>query len=307
MERSNERRIEVPRCVVRLDRLVVTVRKAADVPTIAGYKVVKDTRVRRQGAVATYERSRQLRSVTTGSRIFIQYKPLKGYLPHQRVTMIADDELGITPKEIEDVIGGHFHAHKISLAEIALDFTELSGVDEEFVLRFGKFGKTRRRKNRGGKGTQRWGSRGSLKLVRAYWKKPIRSYRVELELHSALLRRCAVTNVGRLYSIASTLATSHFRFVRIDWDKLAPALRRRLDPDSMGILAEARRRADISLGYATRFLGRRIPNVHRCLKPLPINRDVRAALWKWAEEFYLLEPFFPVANGAPKSKLRRMK
>ena len=63
-----------------------------------------------------------------------------------------------------------------------MDFPEDSGVDEEFVLRFGKFGNARRRKDRGGPGTLRYGSRTSPKMVRCYLKKSLDSYRVELEL-----------------------------------------------------------------------------------------------------------------------------
>jgi hypothetical protein len=308
MATGNKERINVPLCVARLDRLIVAVRKAKaeEVPAIKGYKVVRDTRVQRQSAVSTYQRVRQLRSATTASQIFIQYKPVQGYLPGQRITMVADDKLGITPKEIEDVIGAHFRNHQVSLAEIALDFTEDSGIDEEFVLKFGKFGKTRRRRDRGGEGTLRYGSRTSPKMIRCYRKIPLGSYRVEVELHSALLRKYSITNVGQLYMVASRLASRHVRFVRIDWKRLETPLRRRLGPDCREVLAEARRRADISSGSATRFLGRRIPNVHRYLKPLLINRDVRAALKTWAEEFFLLEQLFPVPNAEPKSKRRRV-
>jgi len=307
MTSTNGNRNDTARCVARLDRLIVTVRMADKVPTIPGYKVIKDTRVQRQGAVSTYERVRQLESSTTGSQIFIQYKPLQGFLPDQRIMIVGDDRLGITPDEIERVICPHFRSHKVSLAEIALDFTEESGVDEEFVLRYGRFGKARRRKDRGGPDTVRYGSRGSLKLVRCYWKAPLRSYRTELELHSQLLRKYSLTHVGQLYEVASKLAPGHLCFVRIDWDKLEPALRRRYDADCAEILAEARRRSEVSLRSATRYLGGRVPNVYRYLKSLRINIDVRAALKEWAGDFYQLEQFFPVANAGRKSKPRRVK
>jgi hypothetical protein len=300
MGKGNDDRNDVPGCVARLDRLILTVRNAGEVPAIKGYRVVKDTRVRRQGAISTYERVRELRSADADAdaQMFIQYQPLQGFLPDQRVTMVGDDELGITPEEIDDIIRVNFRAHKISLAELALDFTEASGVDENFVRRFGKFGNTRRRKDRGGPDTLRYGSRTSPKLVRCYRKKSLDSYRVELEIHSALLRKYAITNAGQLYAIAYKLASRHVRFVRVDWDKLAPALQRRFGAGSAEILTESRRRADVSLGSATRYLGKRLPNVHRYFKPLRINRDVRTALKRWAEEFYPLESFFPVANDA---------
>jgi hypothetical protein len=307
MGETNKDRDNGVRCQARLDRLIVTVRKSEFVPTIKGYKVVRDTRLRRQGKIRTYQRGREWRSVRTGLRMFLQYDPLQDFLPDQRLTMVGDDLLGITAKDIEDVICVHFRSHKISLVEIPLDFLEDSGIDEDFILRYGKFGKTRLRKDRGGPGTLRYGSRSSPKLVRCYGKTTLRTYRVELELHSALLRKYAITNVGGLYELASKIATSHIRFVRIDWENVAPDLKRRFGTDSEEILAEARRRADVSLGEATRYLGTRIPNVYRYLKPLRVNRDVRAALKAWAEKFYTLEELFPVATSKLKTKPKGMK
>jgi hypothetical protein len=294
-------------CQARLDRLIVTVRNSEVVPTIKGYKVVRDTRIRRQGKIRTYQRGREWRSFRTGLRMFLQYDPLQGFLPDQRLTMVGDDELGITPKDIEDVIGVHFRSHRISLVEIPLDFPEDSGIDENFILRYGKFGKARRRKDRGGPGTLRYGSRSSPKLVRCYRKTPLGSYRLELELHSALLRKYSITNVGQLYAVASKLVSGHIRFVRIDWDKLEPVLRRRFGLDCPEILAEARRRANVSLRNATRYLGRRIPNVHRYLMPLLANQWARAALKTWADKFYQLEELFPVATSKLKNKPKGKK
>jgi hypothetical protein len=306
MEEATENRRDNAR-EVRLDRLVVTVRKSGAVPTIRGYRVVRDTRVRRQGRLSTYERVRELRSTSTGSRLFLQYNPLRGWLPDFRVTLVGDDELGITLGEIQKVIAVHFRNHRISVAEIALDFPAASDINEDFVLRFGKFGKTRRRKDRGGPGTLRYGSRSSPKFVRCYRKQALGSYRVELELHAGFLRKYSIANVGQLYRIAFKLATSHIRFVKIDWAKVEVPLRRRFGLDCAEILAEARRRSKVSLSNATRYLGRRVPNMHRYLRTLLINRDVRASLKRWAEEFYELEQFFAVANDAPQSKRRRAK
>jgi hypothetical protein len=107
MGSTNRDRNNVPQCVVRLDRLILTVRTSEKMPTITGYRVVKDSRVRQQGAVPTYERTRQLENSATGSKIYIQYRPLQGFLPDKRITMVGDDELGITVEEIVDLIRTH--------------------------------------------------------------------------------------------------------------------------------------------------------------------------------------------------------
>jgi hypothetical protein len=163
-------------------------------------------------------------------------------------------------------------------------------VDEAFVSRYGRFGKSRRREDLGGAGQLRLGSRGSLKLVRCYQKEALDCFRVELELHSALLRKFGVEDCRKLYVVASKLIPSHLCFLGFRWKKLARSLTRRFGSKGADILREARRRRDdVSLRDALRFLTEQgLPNAHRFLFRLEINKEVEVALRLWAKKFYAL-------------------
>src|SRR5260370_378937 len=80
-----------------------------------------------------------------------------------------------------------------------------------------RFGKSRRRTNRGGPGTLRFGSRGSSKLIRCYWKEEIGRYRVELELHATLLKKFSIQKITELPLIVTKLWPAHFCFKVMRW------------------------------------------------------------------------------------------
>jgi hypothetical protein len=209
------------------------------------------------------------------------------WLDALRITVVGDDQTGIMPEEIQAVVAKCAN-HRVTLVELALDFDNASGVDGLFVSRYGRFGKSRRRENRGGLGQQRFGSRGSLKLVRCYQKRALACFRVELELHAALLRKFGVTDCRDIYVVASKLIPSHLEFVGFRWKKLERSLTRRLGAKGGDILKEARRQRDeVSVRDALRFLSKSgVPNPHRFLKSLEINSEVKVALRRWAELFY---------------------
>jgi hypothetical protein len=274
-------------CWIRLDRLVLSAvgRVTSEMPTIAGFRVVADTRVRAQGPVVTYARVRRYRSLSTNSQITIQYGSQAPWLMPWRITLIGDDRRGLGHSEIERVVA-HCLNHKVSLVEVALDFAPNTGVDWEFVLKHCQFGKSRRRFDRGGPEQLRYGGRGSSKLVRCYWKRQVGCFRVELELHSALLRRYSVCKVHQLGNVVANLCPAHVRFVSIRWSKLEPHLARKFGGDAQRVCEEARRCAGSSLRSAARFLSREgVANVHRFLQPLRANRDIQTALRRWAEPF----------------------
>jgi hypothetical protein len=230
-------------CVVRLDRLVVSdgVRGTKNAPVVEGFRVVGDTRVKPQSDKATYSRLRRLRSPESSSQAFVQYQPKMPWLDAWRITAVGDDETGITPEEIQ-ALTAKCASHRLGLVELAVDFDSASGVDEAFVSRYGRFGKSRRREDLGGVGQLRLGSRGSLKLVRCYQKEALDCFRVELELHSALLRKFGVKDCRKLYVVASKLIPSHLCFLGFRWKKLARSLTRRFGSKGADILREARRR-----------------------------------------------------------------
>jgi hypothetical protein len=274
-------------CRVRLDRLIVNAvgERSSTLPEIDGFHLATDFRPRPQGRIATYARVRSLRSATSSSRIFIQHKPQQPWLKPWRIKLEGDDERGLTPREVGSVIA-HCINHKVSLAEVAVDFDSTVGVDMKFVMRHGKFGKSQRRTGEGWTEYLRYGSRGSAKMVRCYPKKQLDCYRTELEIHSGLLRKQRISRVRDLSTLVARLFPAHIQFVAIRWKKLTPYLIRKFGSDGERICDETRRRAEVSLGRATRYLSAKgVPNPHRFLGPLRINRVVRAALRRWAERF----------------------
>jgi hypothetical protein len=254
-------------------------------PAIEDFRVDKDFRPRAQGRITTYGRVRRYVSRNSSAQVVVQYQPQCPWLKPLRITLIADDERGLSPQEIENAIGDCLD-HRITLAELAVDFDVEAGIDEAFVRRYGRFGKSRLCKGRAGQ--FRFGSRASPKLVRFYWKQQINQFRVEVEAHSAFLRKYAVSQVSDLGTLAMKVFPAHFRFFRIGWEKLQPYLTRNFGPDGREICDEARRRAESSLGAVTRYLARNgVQNPHRFLRSLRINRAVREAIRNWAEGFVL--------------------
>jgi hypothetical protein len=269
----------------KLDRFIFNADAQQDgrISTIEGYEVAADFRPRHQGT-ASYARVRRFRSSENASEIRVQYKPLRPWCRSLRVTSIADDNTGITRTELDAVLKECLN-HRSSTIELAFDFPDGSGIDHSFVRQHARFGKSRRRHDRGGEGQLRYGDRRSPKMVRSYWKRNLKCYRIELELHSALLRRIGVTEIsqfGRLYSVVP----SHFSFVTISWKKLERHLRKKFGSDAHVLLEEARARAERSLRLALRFLRRSgISNPHRFLVPLRLNREIKMALRKWLAGF----------------------
>jgi hypothetical protein len=204
------------------------------------------------------------------------------------VTVIGDDELGITPEDLERIAAQFFNV-RLCLVELALDFDRESGMDGRYVRSFGRFGKSRLRDDRGGQEQERFGSRGSMKMVRCYPKSQLNAYRVELEIHSGLLRRFGIKKCEDVY-MATKVFPSHVDFVGVRWGRLARSLARRFGSKGAGILREGRRRRDeVSLRAALRFLSQQgVPNPHRFLKRLKINDAIQVALRLWAERFYTL-------------------
>jgi hypothetical protein len=259
---------------------------------IDGFRVVRD--IRMVGKGENYGRIRQFRSRTTSSSVTVQYKPHYPWLRPHSVTTIGDDQAGISADEVELIVA-QFSSCRPSMFELAIDFDLDTGVDRAFILRHGVFGKTQWRSDRGGGESLRYGSRRSPKLVRCYLKEALGCYRVELEIHSALLRSLGVNDVRQIYLIASMVYLKHIRFVGVRWKKLRSSLLRKFGGDGRTILAEARRvRDENSLGQSMRFLkGRGVSNPNRFLFPLKINRTVRQALRKWAYNFATLTPELP--------------
>jgi len=274
-------------CQVKLDRLIFTAvpRDKAGIENVAGFRRVSDFRPQPQAKLRTYERVLKLRCTTTSCEIVVQHDPQLPWLAPVRITIIGDDLTGVTPEIIDGIIAQCRH-HTITLAELAIDFSPAAKVNREFVLRHGRFGKSRRRMDRGGPGTLRYGGRACPKLIRCYFKNALDCYRVEAEIHRSLLRKLGARKVGDLALVAMKLAPAHLKFACLRWRKLAAHLARKFGPEGRGICDEARLRAESSLRKALRYLANNgVHNPHRFLASLKINRNIREALRRWADEF----------------------
>lgn len=274
-------------CRVRLDRLFLGADgRGASIKKIQGFRCSEGHRLPPGQRLATYRRMKRFLSETTSSQIVLRYQKAAPWLPTWRIEITGDDRTGITPAELEAALS-QCTAHKVSVVELAFDFARESGVDRNFVLQHGVFGKSRRRTDRGGPGQVRYGSRHSSKLVRCYWKNELSRFRVELEVHSALLRKCSVFNVTDFGTLCPRLLRSHIRFVGFRWRSLGAHLAKKVGRLDGEVLLEAtQKRAGFSLRRAIHFLSRNgVTNPHRFLHALRINDEVELALRAWHARF----------------------
>jgi hypothetical protein len=291
MSRESTRREERPgasSCEVRLDRLFLGADgRGPSIKNIHGFRCSQGHRLRPGPKLATYRRMKRFLSETSSSQVVLRYEKSATWLPKWRIEMRGDDQTGITPDEIDAVLACCW-THKLSLVELAFDFAPGSAVDEKFVLQHGLFGKSRRRKDRGGPGQIRFGGHGCPKLVRCYWKEIIDRYRVELEVHPSLLRKCSVSKATDFGKLCPKLLRSHIRFVGISWRRLGAYLKTKFGClNGQALLEATQERAAVSLRQALRFLTRNgVTNPHRFQYAMRINDEIELALRAWHRRFY---------------------
>ena len=128
-----------------------------------------------------------------------------------------------------------------------------------------------------------YGSRKTGKYVRCYWKKELGVDRVEVELHSRLLRN--ISTLDDFLYLPDTVYPKHLQFVEFDWRRLEQHLSRRQGGECSRIIAGAKRRA-ASIRGVRRYLHKHaVENIHRFLVPLAMNEEVSHALNRWARHF----------------------
>jgi len=131
-----------------------------------------------------------------------------------------------------------------------------------------------------------WGGRKSGKYVRCYWKIELGDYRVELELHTRLLRREHILTLDDLEDLPEVIYPRHVQFVQVDWTRLEQHISQRLGSRAKWAINEARRRAS-SICRLRRYLRKQgVVNFRRFVAPLPINDEIDHALGNWARHFH---------------------
>jgi hypothetical protein len=130
-----------------------------------------------------------------------------------------------------------------------------------------------------------YGTRKSDTFVRCYKKPEVGAYRVELELHSGLLRRHNISALNDLVRLPELVYPNHFDIVDFDWDRLRRYQVNKIGDRSDAVIGGARQRRT-SILRLQRYLRRKgVFNTHRYLVPRAINRDVIRALKRWARKF----------------------
>jgi hypothetical protein len=134
-------------------------------------------------------------------------------------------------------------------------------------------------------GSLRYGGRRSDKLVRCYAKRELGVFRVELELHSSLLRSHNIVRLGDLPTVVNFVYPKHLQFVDFEWTRLKRHLDRKMGGRAPAVFSQARKRA-ASIGRVARFLRNHgVVNIHRFLLPMAKNEVVKRALEEWARRF----------------------
>src|ERR1035437_4832991 len=130
-----------------------------------------------------------------------------------------------------------------------------------------------------------WGGRKCDKFVRCYEKPEVASYRVEVELHSQLLRREHISTLEDFDGLQGAIYPRHFRSVDVDWPRLERHVARKLGGHSQAIIAGAQHRRS-SLSRLRRYLRRNgITNFHRFLVPHAINKRIDRSFTRWIRQF----------------------
>jgi hypothetical protein len=136
-----------------------------------------------------------------------------------------------------------------------------------------------------------YGSRKSDKLVRTYKKREVEAYRVELELHSGLLRHHNISVLDDLVLLPEVLCPKHVQLVDLDWNRLRRHLANKIGDRGDDVFAGARQRK-MSILRLQRYLRRKgVVNTHRLLLPRAVNADISRALNRWIRKFNSEEPW----------------
>jgi len=274
----------IPVCVVKADRWQFLAYPLDQLipPHFDGFQRLRDCFVRSQTTAMTYRRVAEDINSNTRTRLFLQYQPVLPGLAPFKGTLVPDDHSGLSRQEIWEVVR-QFSRYRLLSLEIALDFNRCSGIDLDFVRRHALFGKSHPNTSRLFTRSRTYGSRKGRKRVRCYDKPELKSFRIELELHSAWLRRFHITRLDNLPELPRAIFPGHIRFVRMDWAALEMHLSRR-GLDAEGIIRAARDKGD-SIHAVLGFLRNRVgvQNVHRFLVTAPPT--LFTLLKKWSQSF----------------------
>lgn len=263
---------------VKLDRLQFAAQPLeACLPKIRGFHTTQDRFARQKTSLLTYRRFRWLTARKSDTKLLIHYAPACPWLSPVKLSFFPDDHNGIDRYEIRQALS-RFADSRLLLVELVFDFE--GRVDERFVRRHALFGKSRPR-SRWSPGILGYGTRRSSKLVRAYYKGAIQAYRVELQLNARWLRTYGITRVDDLSKVARFVHPKHFRFVRLDREKLAATLKRRGHYDDELIKHVVNHNSSLHSLTTHLRVNLAFRNPHRLLRSMRLDRFIQSSLRRW--------------------------
>src|SRR5215472_16751662 len=97
-------------------------------------------------------------------QFYVESDRKEGWLAPYSVTFIADDRTGLLPQEALAILEV-MPAARLTMVELAIDFSPVTNVTRDFVLRFGVFGKSRRDLSSENPMVDWWGTRKGGKRI----------------------------------------------------------------------------------------------------------------------------------------------
>lgn len=278
-------------CVAILDRLrfVCDRDPIPALRTLPGFSagLSRFPRRRDRESFQAYAQLRWFHHERSQMQFYVESAPQKCWLAPYSVTLIADDQTGLLPPEVVAIVEAMPDA-RLTMVELALDFSVGTNVTRRFVRRSTLFGKSQRDLSRTTPTTDWWGPRGAPKSVKSYFKIAVCGHRVEFVCRSLFLKHRGIRDIFDLHKLAGLLPERHIFFARVSDERLIDRLRGNgyRPPGAMRV---ARRFSKLGgdLSQALRYLRREagLKNVRRVLIPLPENQLVRDALQRWAVQW----------------------
>lgn len=278
-------------CVAILDRLrfVCDRNPVTLFRELPGFRAGRSVFPQRQqpSSFMPYAHVRWFESTASSMKFYVESQQQTGWLTPCSVTLIADDRTGLLPEEVLPIVNA-MRRSRLTMVELALDFSPLTNVSRSFVLRHGAFGKLHRDLKTRNQIGHWWGARNGPKRVKSYFKDEVGGHRVELMMRSRFLSRYEIMSVYDLHRFASLLPRHHVWFVRFDENRLIERLRRNRFSarKTIEIVRQVRtERRDLSavLSYVRQDLG--LKNTRRLMTPLKANELVVVALQEWAAKW----------------------
>jgi hypothetical protein len=237
-----------------------------------------------QGAFLPYAHVQWFDDRESGMKVCAESNRQGGWLAPYSVTLVADDQTGLLPAEVFGILEV-LPPGRMTLVELALDFSPLTNVSRDFIRRYGLFGKSHRDRSGTNYAGDWWGARRAWKRIKSYFKDAVCAHRLEFMLRLRFLRHHGIHDVFDLGRLADLLPVDHLLFARLDSRRLIERLRgsgmsAAKTMDTLKRVVEMEGDLCAALTFLRRDM--QLKNARRLLAPLAENNLVLQALREWA-------------------------